>query len=83
MEESESEIRIKTLTGESLTISISGNRTIEDLKLLLRKNFPSATVSPNFHLFSKAMNVSISLYPSLYDYFWFCLMILDIFVSGY
>ncbi|XP_023531211.1 uncharacterized protein LOC111793522 isoform X1 [Cucurbita pepo subsp. pepo] len=53
MEESESEIRIKTLTGESLTISISGNRTIEDLKLLLRKNFPSATVSPNFHLFSK------------------------------
>ncbi|XP_038878310.1 uncharacterized ATP-dependent helicase YprA isoform X4 [Benincasa hispida] len=53
MEESVREIEIKTLTGESLTVSISGNRTIDDLKLLLRRNFPSATISPNFHLFFK------------------------------
>ncbi|XP_022135057.1 uncharacterized protein LOC111007140 isoform X2 [Momordica charantia] len=53
MEESEREIRIRTLTGESLTVVISGSRTIDDLKLLLRRNFPSATNSPNFHLFSK------------------------------
>ncbi|XP_008453310.2 uncharacterized protein LOC103494067 isoform X1 [Cucumis melo] len=53
MEESEREIRIKTLTGESMTVSVSGNSTIDDLKLLLRRNFPSATISPNFHLFFK------------------------------
>lgn len=84
MEESEREIGIKTLTGESLTVSISGDRTIEDLKLLLRRNFPSATISPNFHLFFKAMNISLSFSLSVYLFLVLvCLIIFRIFVSGF
>lgn len=54
MGENEREIEVRTLTGESTIVSISPNKTIQDLKLLLKKLiFPPASSSPNFHLFLK------------------------------
>ena len=58
------EIQVRTITGESTTVSISSHSTIEDLKkLLLNQSFLPASNSPNFHLFFKAsLSLSLSLF---------------------
>ncbi|XP_042476308.1 uncharacterized ATP-dependent helicase YprA [Macadamia integrifolia] len=56
MAEIEREIRrvqVRSLAGESTTISISPISTIEELKLKLKELFLPAKDSPNFHLFFK------------------------------
>lgn len=53
MAENDTEIEVRTLTGESIKVSISSNRTIGELKLLLKQIFPPANSSSNFHLFLK------------------------------
>ena len=66
--ESDREIQVRTITGESTTVSISSHSTIEDLKkLLLNQSFLPASNSPNFHLFFKAsLSLSLSLSLSFY-----------------
>ncbi|OVA04884.1 Helicase [Macleaya cordata] len=59
MAETERNVVVRTLTGESTTVSISPNRTIEDLKLLLKQIFLPAQNSPNFHLFFKGAKMSL------------------------
>ncbi|KAJ0709007.1 putative Ubiquitin-like domain-containing protein [Helianthus annuus] len=59
MDERETEIEVRTLTGETITVSISSNRTIQDLKLLLKQIFPPAASSPNFHLLHKGTKLSL------------------------
>ncbi|KAK7861571.1 putative atp-dependent helicase ypra [Quercus suber] len=64
--ESNREIQVRTITGESTTVSISSHSTIEELKkLLLNQSFLPASNSPNFHLFFKA-SLSLSLSLSFY-----------------
>ncbi|KAI3726829.1 hypothetical protein L1987_66635 [Smallanthus sonchifolius] len=53
------EIEIRTLAGESITVSISSNRTIQELKLLLKQIFPPAASSPNFHLLLKGTKLNL------------------------
>ena len=62
--ESDREIQVRTITGESTTVSISSHSTIEDLKkLLLNQSFLLASNSPNFHLFFKAsLSLSLSVF---------------------
>ncbi|KAL5818090.1 hypothetical protein ACOSQ3_026468 [Xanthoceras sorbifolium] len=55
----ESEIEVRTLTGETTTMRLSSESTIHDLKLLLNLNFPPASSSPNFHLFFKGIKLSL------------------------
>ncbi|KAJ9567387.1 hypothetical protein OSB04_003353 [Centaurea solstitialis] len=59
MGETETEIEVRTLTGETITVSISLNRTIHELKLLLKQIFPPATTSSNFHLFLKGTKLGL------------------------
>ncbi|KAJ0890100.1 putative DNA helicase [Helianthus annuus] len=59
MDERETQIEVRTLTGETITVSISSNRTIQDLKLLLKQIFPPAASSPNFHLLHKGRKLSL------------------------
>ncbi|KAI3867374.1 hypothetical protein MKX03_036501 [Papaver bracteatum] len=59
MGESERNVQIRTLSGESCTLSISPSSTIQDLKLLLKQNFIPAQHSPNFHLFFKGSKMSL------------------------
>ncbi|PWA79027.1 nucleic acid binding,ATP-dependent helicase [Artemisia annua] len=59
MSELETKIEIRTLTGETTTVSISSNPTIQELKILLKQLFPPATTSPNFHLFFKGTKLSL------------------------
>lgn len=59
MEERETEIEVRTLTGETITVSISSSRTIQELKFLLKQKFPHATTSSNFHLFLKGTKLSL------------------------
>ncbi|XP_026381093.1 uncharacterized protein LOC113275747 isoform X3 [Papaver somniferum] len=58
MGESERNVQIRTLSGESCTLSISPSSAIQDLKLLLKQIFIPAQHSPNFHLFFKGGNVT-------------------------
>ncbi|XP_030939060.1 uncharacterized protein LOC115963945 isoform X4 [Quercus lobata] len=54
------EIQVRTITGESTTVSISSHSTIEDLKkLLLNQSFLPASNSPNFHLFFKGVKLRL------------------------
>ncbi|PQQ02746.1 putative ATP-dependent helicase YprA [Prunus yedoensis var. nudiflora] len=53
MAENERQIQVRTLVGESSTVSVSVSDTIENFKRLLKRSFPPATRSPNFHLFFK------------------------------
>ncbi|KAM7471215.1 hypothetical protein LguiA_009398 [Lonicera macranthoides] len=53
------EIHVRSLSGESTNVSISPNKTILDLKLLLKNSFPPALTSPNFHLFFKGVKLSL------------------------
>ncbi|XP_076899086.1 uncharacterized protein LOC143552854 [Bidens hawaiensis] len=59
MGETETEIEVRTLTGESITVSICSNRTVQDLKLLLKQVFPPAASFPNFHLLLKGSKLSL------------------------
>ncbi|RZC61035.1 hypothetical protein C5167_022799 [Papaver somniferum] len=59
MGESERNVQIRTLSGESCTLSISPSSTIQDLKLLLKQVFIPAQHSPNFHLFFKGSKMSL------------------------
>ncbi|XP_027124486.1 uncharacterized protein [Coffea arabica] len=63
MEESseieEREIQVRSLTGESISLSVKPNKTIQELKQLLKQSFPPASSSPNFHLFLKAKKLSL------------------------
>ncbi|XP_024970556.1 uncharacterized protein LOC112509694 isoform X2 [Cynara cardunculus var. scolymus] len=59
MGERETEIEVRTLTGETITVSISLNSTIHELKLLLKQIFPPATTSSNFHLFLKGTKLGL------------------------
>ncbi|XP_059640822.1 uncharacterized protein LOC132282982 isoform X2 [Cornus florida] len=59
MGESEREIEVRSLSGESTTISLHPNTTIQELKLLLKQNFPPASNSSNFHLFFKGVKLSL------------------------
>jgi hypothetical protein len=56
------EIQVRTITGESTTVWVPTNSTIEELKLLLKQSFLPASNSPNFHLFFKARPIIVSLY---------------------
>lgn len=49
----EKEIEIRSLNGESITVSIAGHGSISDLKALLKGSFLPAKNYPNFHLFFK------------------------------
>eukprot|EP00258_Populus_trichocarpa_P021527 XP_024437546.1 ATP-dependent helicase hrq1 isoform X5 [Populus trichocarpa] len=53
--ETEVEIEIRTLTGESTKVRISSKKIVNDLKLLLIH----ASSSPNFHLFFKGVKLSL------------------------
>ncbi|KAK6921056.1 MrfA-like Zn-binding domain [Dillenia turbinata] len=59
MEGRGTEIEVRTLTGESTIISISTNKTIQDLKLLLKQQFPPASTCPNFHLFHRGAKLRV------------------------
>ncbi|XP_043813361.1 uncharacterized ATP-dependent helicase YprA isoform X3 [Manihot esculenta] len=58
MAEKKREVEVRTLSGESSKVSIAGNKTISDLKLLLVRTFPPASTSPNFHLFFKVVSLA-------------------------
>ncbi|XP_015163179.1 uncharacterized protein [Solanum tuberosum] len=59
MEESETSMEVRSLTGESIVVSILPNKTIQELKQLLKKTFPPASISPNFHLFHKGVKLGL------------------------
>ncbi|PIA57639.1 hypothetical protein AQUCO_00600395v1 [Aquilegia coerulea] len=67
MAKNEKEIQIRTLSGESTTISIPSNCSIQDLKLLLKLIFTPAKTSPNFHLFFKGTKMSLGCSLSSYS----------------
>ncbi|KAF5177122.1 Atp-dependent helicase hrq1 [Thalictrum thalictroides] len=67
MAENEKQIQIRTLYGESTTISIPSNRSIQDLKLLLVLIFIPAKTCPNFHLFFKGAKMSLGSSLSSYS----------------
>ncbi|TXG51653.1 hypothetical protein EZV62_024177 [Acer yangbiense] len=54
-----SEIQVRTLTGETTAVCVSSDKTIYDLKLLLKLNFTPASSSTNFHLFFKGVKLSL------------------------
>ncbi|MBA0616911.1 hypothetical protein Godav_026397 [Gossypium davidsonii] len=53
------EIEVRTLSGESTTITVSPETTINYLKHLLKLSFAPATSSPNFHLFFKGTKLNL------------------------
>ncbi|KAJ4713250.1 ATP-dependent helicase [Melia azedarach] len=61
MEEGERKIQlqVRALSGETTTVSMSSSKTVHDLKLLLKLNFPPASNSPNFHLFFEGVKLSL------------------------
>ncbi|URE28845.1 hypothetical protein MUK42_17433 [Musa troglodytarum] len=60
-------IEIRSLDGESITVSISSDRSICDLKAMLKESsFLPAKKSPHFHLFFKGSK--LSLYSRVDDY---------------
>uniref|UniRef100_A0A7N0TFF9 Uncharacterized protein n=1 Tax=Kalanchoe fedtschenkoi TaxID=63787 RepID=A0A7N0TFF9_KALFE len=52
------ELEVRSLTGESIIVSISASKTVEDLKELLQQKFKPASVYPNFHLYFKGTKLS-------------------------
>ncbi|GMH17030.1 hypothetical protein Nepgr_018871 [Nepenthes gracilis] len=57
MEEKVREIEVRSLSGESTTLSISPNKIVQDLKLHLIQCFHPAASSPNFHLFLRGVKL--------------------------
>ncbi|KAF7838556.1 ATP-dependent helicase HRQ1 isoform A [Senna tora] len=66
-DDSDKEIQIRTLSGESITLRFPSTTTVQHLKLLLNQTFPPASASPNFHLFFKGdklrLQSQIGCYP--------------------
>ncbi|KAL5993781.1 hypothetical protein ACLOJK_038138, partial [Asimina triloba] len=58
-ESSKVDIQVRTLDGESITVSISSDCSIKDLKSLLRESFVPAKHSPDFHLFCKGAKTNL------------------------
>ncbi|KAJ8553743.1 hypothetical protein K7X08_024421 [Anisodus acutangulus] len=52
-------MEVRSLTGESIVVSISQDKTIQELKQLLKLDFPPASSSPNFHLFLKGVKLGL------------------------
>ncbi|KAL2462078.1 ATP-dependent helicase [Abeliophyllum distichum] len=67
--EKEMEIEVRSLNGESITVSIEANKTIQDLKNLLKQQFHPAVSSPNFHLFLKGVKLKMQRGISSYSLF--------------
>lgn len=59
MDKCDRKIQVRTLSGETTTVSVSSDKSIHELKLLLKISFPPASSSPNFHLFFKATTLFI------------------------
>ncbi|GAV77746.1 DEAD domain-containing protein/Helicase_C domain-containing protein/DUF1998 domain-containing protein [Cephalotus follicularis] len=59
MAEREEAIEVRTLSGEKITVEISPNKTVHELKLLLNLIFTPASTSPNFHLFFKGIKLRL------------------------
>ncbi|XP_072971707.1 uncharacterized protein [Typha angustifolia] len=55
----EEEVEVRTLDGESITIAISPDRSVRDLKAILNDSFLPAIRSPNFHLFFKGAKLTL------------------------
>ncbi|XP_073119488.1 uncharacterized protein [Henckelia pumila] len=69
MEESENGkgIEVRSLTGESVRVCIEPNKTVQDLKLLLKQCFSAASSSSNFHLFLKGEKLKLQSQISSYS----------------
>lgn len=52
-------MEVRSLTGESIFVSILPDKTIQELKQLLKQAFPPASISPNFHLFLKGVKLGL------------------------
>ncbi|XP_075479197.1 uncharacterized protein LOC142520108 isoform X2 [Primulina tabacum] len=61
------EIEVRSLTGESVRVRIDPNKTVQDLKLLLKQCFSPATSSSNFHLFLKGEKLKLHSQISSYS----------------
>ncbi|XP_057952391.1 uncharacterized protein LOC131146670 isoform X2 [Malania oleifera] len=59
MGESKRAIEVRSLCGASTTISIAPEKSIRELKLLLKESFPPAFKSSNFHLFLKGAKLGL------------------------
>ncbi|XP_055826142.1 uncharacterized protein LOC129894460 isoform X2 [Solanum dulcamara] len=59
MEEPETSMEVRSLSGESISVSILPDKTIQQLKQLLKQAFPPASISPNFHLFLKGVKLGL------------------------
>ncbi|KAL8134877.1 uncharacterized protein LOC141713110 isoform X2 [Apium graveolens] len=67
-EKEEREIQVRSLMGDSITLSLSESTTVHQLKLLLKQSFSPASSSPYFHLFLNGVKLSLgsplSNYPT-------------------
>ncbi|KAL8492390.1 hypothetical protein ACS0TY_023834 [Phlomoides rotata] len=63
----EREIEVRSLTGESIIVSIESNKTVNELKLLLKQTFSPASSSPNFHLFLNGLKLKLQSQISSYS----------------
>ncbi|KMT10853.1 hypothetical protein BVRB_5g113540 isoform A [Beta vulgaris subsp. vulgaris] len=57
--EEEQELEVRSLSGESITISVSTTETIAALKLVLKHRFSPASSSSDFHLFLRGMKLGV------------------------
>lgn len=60
MEEGRS-IRVRALTGESVSLPISVDKTVAEFKHLLKQTFPVANRYPNFNLYHKVLCLIMSV----------------------
>ncbi|XP_020548694.1 uncharacterized protein LOC105158042 isoform X2 [Sesamum indicum] len=60
------EIEVRSLMGESIRVSIEQNKTVQELKLLLKQSFSPAAASSNFHLFLKGVKLNLQSQISSY-----------------
>ncbi|GAB4845369.1 hypothetical protein Ancab_038777 [Ancistrocladus abbreviatus] len=56
--EEEREIEVRSLSGESVTVTIPSSKTLHEFKALLIECFSPASTSPNFHLFLRGVKLS-------------------------
>ncbi|CAM8942684.1 unnamed protein product [Rhodiola kirilowii] len=58
-DDEERDLEVRSLTGESTVVSISVNKTVDDLKEVLKQKFKPASEYPNFHLFFKGTKLNL------------------------
>ncbi|GAB2270178.1 hypothetical protein Dimus_005082 [Dionaea muscipula] len=58
-DESQVQVQVRSLRGESITLSISSTKSIQDLKSILLQRFPPASNSPTFHLFLRGVKLGL------------------------